>query len=175
MNAPQFVVVEFDGWIAKQLSELTIEHRWLVRETRVVDNALSLVGNRRPCVLIVQVEPTDDKPAAITLIADAHRTCPDVPVVAVGDAKLNDADRLTWTAALFDLGARYALFPPITKPVLEDVISGLMAAALRRLTGAELPAPAEVEPLPLPEPKRRKRRKRPKDEVIDLADEEFDG
>ncbi|MCI0704587.1 MAG: hypothetical protein L0241_26320 [Planctomycetia bacterium] len=173
MNAPQLVVVEFDGWIAKQLSELATEHRWLVREERTVDNALSLIRVHQPLVLIVQVEPTDDKPAAMALIADAHRLFPEVPVVAVGDAKLNDADRAAWTAALFDLGARYALFPPITKPVLEDVISGLMATAIRRITGAEPSAPAEAEEPTLPKPKPRKRRA-PKDKVIDLADEEFD-
>ena len=36
---------------------------------------------------------------------------------------------------LFDLGARYVLFPPLTKPVLEDLASGLMASAVRRVMG----------------------------------------
>jgi hypothetical protein len=80
--------------------------------------------------------------------------------------KLSDADRIAWTAALIDLGARYVLFPPLTKPVLEDVISGLMAAAIRRVVGAAAGAPAGAA-----KPKRV--RPKPADEVIDLADEEL--
>jgi biotin carboxyl carrier protein len=76
------------------------------------------------------------------------------PVVAVSDLKFNDADRVAWTAALFDLGARYALFPPLTKPVIEDVVSGLMAAAARRAGVAAAPAPV---PDDKPKPKPRKR------------------
>ena len=76
-------------------------------------------------MLIVQVELAEDKTAPLRLIADTRRDWPDVPIVAVSDVKLSDADRIAWTAALFDLGARYVLFPPLTKPVLEDVVSGL--------------------------------------------------
>ena len=120
-------------------------------------------------MLIVQVELADDKPAALKLIADVRRTCADVPVVAVSDVKLNDADRVAWTAALFDLGARYALFPPLTKPVLEDVVSGLMAAAVRRVVGDAPEAKPGAPAAPKPKP----RRARAKDEVIDLADEDL--
>ena len=179
MNAPQLVVVEFDGWIARQLGELVGENRWLVREVRTADSALSLVRDRRPAVLIVQVEPTGDNPAALELIADVNRQCPDVPVVAIADAKLSDADRVAWTAALFDLGARYALFPPVTRPVLEDVVSGLMSAAIRRATGTAPVAPFDAKPpaSPRPKPKRAQPRKATAapDDVIDLADEEFHG
>ena len=93
-----------------------------------------------------------------------RRERPDVPVVAVSDVKLNDADRVAWTAALFDLGARYVLFPPLTKPVLEDVVSGLMAAAVGRQIGGP-PAAKPAAPKPRPRPKS-------EDDVIDLADED---
>jgi hypothetical protein len=170
MRAPQIVVVEYDGWIARHLSDLAAEGAWIVRDLRSVDNAMSLVRGGGPCVLIVQVELADDKPAPLRLIADVRRDCADVPVVAVSDVKLNDADRIAWTAALFDLGARYVLFPPLTKPVLEDVVSGLMAAAVRRVIG-EAPEAKPGAPAPVPKPK--PRRAKPKDEVIDLADEEL--
>jgi hypothetical protein len=170
MRAPQVVVVEYDGWIARHLGDLAAEGAWLVRDTRGVDTAVPLVRDRRPCVLIVQVEPADDKPAPLRLIADVRRGHPDVPVVAVSDVKLNDADRVAWTAALFDLGARYVLFPPLTKPVLEDVVSGLMACAIRRVIGDAPPSNAKaIAPAPKPRP----RRSKPKDEVIDLADEDL--
>jgi hypothetical protein len=168
MRAPQLLVVEADGWIARHLGDLAAESAWLVRDTRGAEAALALVRERRPCVMIVQVELAEDKPAPLRLIADACRVCPDVPVVAVSDVKLSDADRVAWTAALFDLGARYVLFPPLTKPVLEDVVSGLMAAAIRRVVGA---APSEFGPAAGPS-KPKPRRPKPGDEVIDLADEE---
>jgi hypothetical protein len=170
MRAPQVVVVEYDGWIARHLGDLAAESAWLVRDVRSVDTAMQLVRGRGPCVLIVQVEPADDKPAPLRLIADVRRTCSDVPVVAVSDVKLNDADRVAWTAALFDLGARFVLFPPLTKPVLEDVISGLMECAVRRVIGD---APEAKSTAPAPASKPRPRRAKPKDEVIDLADEDL--
>ncbi len=171
MRAPQLVIVETDGWIARLLAELATDSAWLVRATRTSDNAMSLVRDRRPSVLVVQVEPGDDKPAALTLISDVSRLCPDVPVVAVSDAKLNDADRVAWTAALFDLGVRYALFPPLTRPVLEDVVSGLMASATRR-AGIVTPAVASTPDKPKPRP--RPKRMAPAEDVIDLADEGLD-
>lgn len=171
MRAPQIVVVEYDGWIARHLSDLAAECAWLVRDTRGAEDARSFVRERGPCVLIVQVEPADDKPEPLRLIADVRRTSSDVPVVAVSDVKLSDADRIAWTAALFDLGARYVLFPPLTKPVLEDVVSGLMACAVRRVLGeaASEPKPTAAAPAPRPRPRRAKR----EDEVIDLADEDL--
>lgn len=165
MRAPQLVILETDGWVARLLADLAAESKWLVRGTRAGDAALALVRERRPSVLVVQVDPADEKATALPLIADVNRLCPDVPVVAVSDAKMNDADRVAWAAALFDLGARYALFPPLTRPVAEDVVSGLMAAAARRAGVAPPPASAPDAPKPRP------RRAKPADDVIDLADE----
>jgi DNA-binding NtrC family response regulator len=143
MRSPQVIVLEHDGWLAKQLRELAGESRWLVQSARSVDTALSLARRRQPTVLVIQFEASEDKPDRLGLIAEAHRVAPDVPVVAIADVKLPDAERTAWTAALLDLGARYVLFPPLTKPVLEDAVSGLMAAAVRRMIGeAAPPAPS---------------------------------
>lgn len=162
MRAPQIVVLEYDGWIRRHLTDLATENAWLVRDARDCDTALSFIRGG-PCVLLVQIEPADDKPDPLRLIASVCRTCPDTPTVAVSDVKLNDADRVAWTAALFDLGVRYALFPPLTRPVLEDVVSGLMAAAIRRTMGDA--APKAPVPKPRPRPK-------PEEDVIDLANED---
>ena len=162
MRAPQLVVLEADGWIARHLTDIAAEGAWLVRGTRGIDTALSHVRERRPGVLIVQVELAEDKPAPLRLIAEVCRDSPDVPVVAVSDVKLSDAERVAWTAALFDLGAAFVLFPPLTKPVLEDVVSGLMAAAIRRVIG-------EVDTSEVRKPRPRRK---PPEEMIDLADED---
>ncbi|HEY1191116.1 MAG TPA: hypothetical protein VGE74_26010 [Gemmata sp.] len=170
MRAPQLVVVETDGWIARLLADLTTEGAWLVRPAAAAD-ALARVRDRHPSVLVVQLDPNDGAAAAgaLTLVSDASRLFPDVPVVVVSDVKFNDADRIAWTAALFDLGARYALFPPLTRPVFEDVVSGLMGAAGRRAGTTAPAAPPPSAPLK-PRPPRQKAQ--PEEDVIDLADEE---
>ena len=154
MRYPQLVVLEAVGWVGRQLAELAGESKWLVRTPRGPVDALALAREPRPGVLVVEIDPATDHPEPFALIADAHRFCPDVPILAVSDAKLPDADRAVWSAVLLDLGARYVLFPPVSKPVLEDLVSGLMAAAVRRVVGGDPP----------PTPRR-------PDEVIDLAEE----
>lgn len=155
MRHPQLVIVAADDWLARQLGPLAGEGRWLVRQPRTSDTALSLAREAgRPTVLFVLVEPGGEKADSFTLIADTHRLAPDAAVVAVSDLKLSEADRVAWTAVLLDLGARYVLFPPLSRPVLEDVASGLMAAAVRRVVGG---APLAAPP--------------PAADVIDLADE----
>ncbi len=164
MRAPQVVVCEADGWIVRHLKEIAAEGGWLLRGTRSAQSALQMASERGPCVLIVQAELADDTPAAPRLIADARRAYPDVPVIVASDVKLSEADRTAWTAALLDLGARYVLFPPLTQPVLEDVVSGLLVAAIRRAGG--LSRGPDTPKVSKPKPRR------PKDEeMIDLADE----
>jgi len=145
---PQLVVFDSDGWVAKQLAELAGESRWLMRQPRTRDSTLALFGEQRPTVLFIRVDPSDENDEALALLTDVHRRDPDAAIVAVSAVKLPDADRATWTALLFDLGARYVLFPPLTKPVLEDLASGLMASAVRRVMGDDavsgrLPAEAD--------------------------------
>jgi hypothetical protein len=161
MLYPHLIILDPGGELARLLADLASEHRWLVRTPRACDTALSLAREGRPGVLFVRVEPGDETPEPFALVADAHRLCPDVPVVAVSGSKLPDADRVAWSAVLTDLGARYVLFPPVSRPVLEDVASGLMASSVRRVVGGD--------PLPLPPP-------RPAAEgVIDLAHEDLEG
>jgi hypothetical protein len=145
---PQLVLLDPDGGIGRYVADLAAESRWLVRPARTPAAALELARDRRPTVVFATFSPAD--PAAVSVVADAHRLAPDAAVVAVSDEKLAETDRAAWTAVLFDLGARYVLFPPLTKSVLEDLAAGLMAAA----TGGPLGAAA------------------PGDDVIDLADED---
>ena len=71
-------------------------------------------------------------------LEEAHDSAfaPDVAVVVLSDVKLADDDRAAWTAGVLDLGARYVLFPPLQRPVLEDLVGGLMTATQRRTIGA---------------------------------------
>ncbi|MGL6095853.1 MAG: hypothetical protein ACRC7O_08680 [Fimbriiglobus sp.] len=133
MRFPQLIVCGPDDWIATQLGAFVAEHGWRLRTARRPAAALELARESRPTVLLVQVDPQSDDIEPFRLVADLHRLRPDAASVIVSDAKLPDDERAAWAAAAFDLGARFVLFPPLTRPVLEDLVSGLMAAAVRRL------------------------------------------
>ena len=133
MRFPQIVIRESEGWVARQLHEAAEEHRWLVREPRTLTETRTLVREPRPTLLVLQVEPASEDPAPFALIADVNQRNPDVATIVVSDTKLPDAERVAWTAVLFDLGASFVLFPPLSKSVLEDAATGLLAAAIRRM------------------------------------------
>jgi len=59
MRAPQIITLDADGWVAKQLRELSGENRWLLQAARSSDSALAL-AKRQPSVLLVQFEPGED-------------------------------------------------------------------------------------------------------------------
>jgi hypothetical protein len=141
---PQLVVYEPDGWIAKQLRELAGESRWLLREARQLAVCRTALRQPRPTVLVLHVELDRGRAEALQLLADVSARQSDVAAVVVSDVKMDADERATFTALAFDLGARYVLFPPLHRPILEDLVSGLMAAAVRRTTSAS-PA-AEAEP-----------------------------
>lgn len=166
MRCPQVIVWESDGWMARQLRDLTQENRWLLRPVRSAHGLQRLLAPGEACaVCLVQFEPWVERPEPIELIAQLHLRHPDVPVVAVADVKLSEPERAAWTAALFDLGARYVLFPPLTRPVLEDLVSGLMLATIRRVLGQQVQPSSSGEPRTL--------HLCPKEEdMLDLADQE---
>jgi DNA-binding NtrC family response regulator len=175
MRLPQIMVWESDGWMARQLRELATENRWLLRPVRSARRLRQLLNASGVCgVCLLQFELWSEQREPIELLAEMHLRSPDVPIVAVSDVKLPEAERAAWTAALFDLGARYVLFPPLTKPVLEDVVSGLMLAALKRVIGDEEASemtrrdrsPLVMEDRLTASPSQKK------NEVIDLAQEE---
>jgi hypothetical protein len=149
MRYPQLLVFAPDDWLAGQLRPLAEERRWLLKAGRLPQTILEAVRDSRPTVLFVQADPTGASHEAIRLVADVHTARPDVAIVLAGDHKLPEADQAGWAALGYDLGARFVLFPPITRPVLEDLASGLMTATLRRVLGptkaeAFARAPAEV-------------------------------
>lgn len=153
MPLPHLILFEPDGLAGRLLAPLAADRRWRVRTPRTPAAALGYArDHRRPGVLVVRFDPADAD-AAAGLVGDVHRACPDVPVIAASDDKMADADRAAWTATLFDLGARAVLFPPLSRPALEEVVTALMGAAVRRAGGDPDRLPAA-------------------DEVIDLADED---
>jgi hypothetical protein len=153
MRSPQLVVLDQDGWLARQLQEFARTRRWLLREARQLGAAKGLLTPPRPTVLVAQLDPKREKADGLQFLADVHLTRPDVATLAVSDVKLNDDnDRAAWTELALDLGARGVLFPPLTRPVLEEIVGQMMTAVLARTRPGWQPPEG-------------------KDDVIDLAEE----
>jgi chemotaxis response regulator CheB len=131
MRHPQVVVYESDGWVAAQLEQLAAEHRWLLRESRQPEACLELVTQARPSVLLLRLGR--QLVEELTLLSNVYQQAPDCPVVVISDVKLEGAQqRLNVAGLAYDLGARYVMFPPLERPLLEDLAAGLMNAAVSR-------------------------------------------
>jgi len=137
MKYPQVVVYESDGSLARQVRRLADENSWLVREPRRVESCLELLADIRPSVLLLQLE--DELQEGLGLLAEVSKRSPKCSVIVVSDAKLEGAEQRAQLSALaFDLGARYILFPPLQVPVIEDLVSGLLTATIRRNLGSTI-------------------------------------
>ena len=152
MKYPQVVMCTLDDALPNMLRGFLHDHRWLLTELRRPDAIAAQLDVPRPTVVFWQFDPTADVPVPLPLVGELARSHPDAPLVVVSDAKLPVEDRPAWTALVLDLGARYVLFPPFTRLVLEDLAGGLMAAAIERLTGEPVePLPADPEAIDLAE------------------------
>lgn len=133
MKYPQLIIFAYDDWLGKQLRELAADARWRFREVRQAGAVLTLLAEVRPTVVLVQADPQEERAISLELVSTIHQTHPHVALVVVCDAKLAEKDQAQWMAQAFDLGARYVVFPPLARPVLEDVVSGMMAATIARV------------------------------------------
>ena len=134
MKLPQVVIYETDGFLAGQVRRLADEHSWLVRESRDPDACVKLLSDARPSALLLKLER--ELLDGLTLLSRVAEQAPDCPVIVVSDVKMEGAEQRAQLSALaFDLGARYVLFPPLQQPVIEDLVSGLLNAAIRRVVG----------------------------------------
>ena len=137
MRHPQVVVYESDGWLAGQIRRLAGESAWLVRESRNADTCLQLLCDARPSVLLLRLE--GELLDGLSLLGRVVERAPTCPVILVSDVKMEGADQRAQLSALaMDLGARFILFPPLQTSVIEDLVSGLLAAEVRRTVGAAI-------------------------------------
>ncbi len=139
MLHPQIVVYERDSRLADQLRPLATTERWVMREPRQAVPLWRMVQSGGPTVLVVKVGPSPDKELA--LIERVSWQLPDVAMVAVGDQ--DDAAVLPGLA--WDVGAAFALFPPLSRDLLPEIVAGLMRRAIRD-TIAPVSATAEESP-----------------------------
>jgi len=133
MKAPQIVVLAPDDWLGNQLREFIADHRWLLREVRQLGAFAGHFDDRRPSVALLQFDWRDLRPELAELIVLLAQDHPEVAVVAVSDAKMPEDHQPDWTAVLLDLGCRWVLYPPLTRAVLEDLLSGWMSILTDRM------------------------------------------
>lgn len=126
MHHPQIVVFERDGRLAESLAALAESERWTLRPARQVESCLRLLRQTGPGVLVVKV----GKPAErdLALVEQVSWQLPNVPAVVVGDVE----DAAVLAGLAWDVGASYALFPPLSRDLLPEVVAGLMRAAIER-------------------------------------------
>lgn len=126
MLSPQIIVFEGESRVAPLLRELAAAERWALREPRLESNCREQLQQIVPTVLVAAIEDGAERELAV--LADAAKW-PHVAVVAVGSVDNADAlAGLTW-----DCGADFALFPPLARDLLPEVVRGLMQRTMARL------------------------------------------
>ncbi len=131
MGHPQIVVYEGDGWLAAQVTPLAREHDWVVRESRHAHACLTFLTDARTAVLLLKLNR--DLHDELSLLATVYERVPDCPVIVMSDAKMEgNAERTALAGLAYDLGARYVLFPPLMRPIIEDLVVGFMETSIKR-------------------------------------------
>ncbi len=129
MKYPQLIIYETDGAMAKLLGKLASDQGWMMRESRSNESLLNLLKEQRVSIVFLKFER--DLVSGLELLSQITTQFPDCPVVVVSDVKADSHQRENLSCLVFDLGARYIVFPPLTQPVAEDLANGLMISALR--------------------------------------------
>jgi hypothetical protein len=124
MRHPQLLIYETDGRLAEVLRELARECRWALREARQPEACLRLLRLGGPAVVVIKVGR--DLVRELSLLERVEAHFPDTGLVVVGDVEDPALAGLAW-----DLGASFVLFPPERRPLLPDVVAGLMEAGQR--------------------------------------------
>jgi hypothetical protein len=123
MRRPLVVVFERDGRLAGQLDSLINEKKWVLRESRQVDGCMRHLAGHGPCVLVIRISANAE--VELGMLARVSEALPQVHTVVVGGP-----DTLPGLAGLaWDLGADFAVFPPILQTQLPAIVSGLMDAS----------------------------------------------
>lgn len=122
MRRPQVVVFERDGRLASQLDPLITEKKWVLRESRQSEACLRQLSGQGPSVLVIRTSANTE--AELAMLARVGELWPHVRTVIVGDAdSFPGLSGLAW-----DLGADFALFPPVPLSHLPGIVAGLMDA-----------------------------------------------
>jgi hypothetical protein len=132
MLHPQIVTWERDSRLADQLRSLATTERWALREPRQTGPLWRILQIGGPTVFVVKIGHSADRD--LSLVDRVTWELPDIATVVVGD--LESASVLSGLA--WDVGAAYALFPPLSRDLLPEIVTGLMRRAIRESIGPVL-------------------------------------
>lgn len=126
MRYPQILICDAGEQLEVELRELAARHRWMLRRVHQARALKAALRERRPSVVCLAADPSDEQSLELITLSECRTFYPDVPFLVCSPVKLPEPDRVHWSAAVLDLGARFVLFPPIIRPVLEDLVQGMM-------------------------------------------------
>ena len=122
MRHPQLLIFGGDARLTGLLGPAAETARGAVRKPRDLDDCVEALSRGGPSVLALRVGR--NLLEELTALERIHRLFPDVAIVVVGDA-----DQAALAGTVWDLGARFALFPPLERDLLPLVIESLLAEA----------------------------------------------
>jgi hypothetical protein len=117
---PRLLLFGGDAKLAALLGPAAEAGRWAVQKPRDLPECLQALARGGPAVLVLRLGR--DLEGELGALERIRWLFPDVAAVVVGEA-----DQAALAGPAWDLGARFALFPPLPRDLLPDVVAGLMA------------------------------------------------
>jgi DNA-binding NtrC family response regulator len=117
---PQLLIFDGDQRLTSLLEPVAEAGRWRVRKPRDLAECVETLPAGGPSVLVLRLGR--DLETELAMLERVHYLFPDTATVVVGEADQAALAGLAW-----DLGARFVLFPPLSRELLPDVVAGLMS------------------------------------------------
>jgi len=134
MRFPQLLIYSPEGRLEAELRELAAKRRWLLRQFQQQRAIHAMFRQPRPTVLLLSLDPYQPAPETFTLLHANQDALTGWPSLVVLTQKVPEDLLAMWVAALLDLGASYVIMPPLQRPVLEELVSMMMAARWPEVT-----------------------------------------
>lgn len=115
MQQTQILTYGIDGILAERLRELAQAKRFWLRETSQLAACRNLVQSSSPSILVMVLG--GDLERELTLLEEVHASQPGTAIIVIGEADNPALAGLVW-----DLGATFALFPPMPVERITDLI-----------------------------------------------------
>jgi DNA-binding response OmpR family regulator len=119
MRQAQVLLYETDGRLAKLLQPLFEQQRWRLRELRQTESVADALRDEVPLLILKIGRNLYEE---MVLLEHAHWNFPETAIVVVGEVAHPELEGLTW-----DLGADFALFPPLPREHLVEIVKTMMA------------------------------------------------
>jgi DNA-binding NarL/FixJ family response regulator len=124
---PQLLIYRGDERLATVLEPRAAAERWTLRKPRDAAECLEALPRAAPAVLVLRVGR--DLEDELTALSTVHQNYPDASIIVTGDSEQSALAGIAW-----DLGARFVLFPPLSRDLLPDVVAGFMCPETGELT-----------------------------------------